>query len=514
VVTYTRDLAGNIISVSTTDPQGTFQALADQVSYKPFGPMTGLTYGNGLTLTRSFNQSYQMTGYQVPGVLDRTIGYTPDGNIWGIQDNLQANDSEVFDYDVVDQLIGADGLYGTHVLDYDANGNRTLIDRNGSLDEYEVAYYSNRLMETLNGQIQYTYDANGNPVARGTDSFSYDSHNRLKSTTVNGQSASYGYNVNHQRVSKTVGSDTTLYFYGPGGELLAEVIASSGLTSAEYAWLNGEPLAHFRNGNTYFVHNDHLATPQRLTDSAGAVTWSADYEPFGQASTAGIVFNLRFPGQYFDAETELHYNWHRYYDPETGRYITSDPIGMEGGLNTYAYAKSGPLINSDKYGLYITPQTVGGLVGLTVGFTYSYFINDCDFWTSLGDGIQAGAAGFVSGGGSLMLAFSASSSSTAVRSYLEKGEVDLVNSVASGGYAIAGGSVGKASGLLIQKKMVRVERGFFGKVGEKLGLLSPKMIDKNLKARTLTATGVGGVSENAMAGYYSGKNNNCGCGDD
>jgi len=301
--------------VSETDPQGLTATLADQITYKPFGPMTGLIYGNGLTLDRSFNQNYQMTGYQVPGVLDRTISYTPDGNIWGIQDALQANDSEVFDYDVVDQLIGADGLYGTQVLDYDANGNRTLIDRNGSLDEYEVAYYSNRLMETLGGLVEYTYDANGNPTARDTDSFSYDSHNRLTSATVNGQSASYGYNASHQRVSKTVSSDTTMYFYGPGGELLAEIDGGTGTTTAEYAWLNGEPLAHFRNGSTHFVHNDHLATPQRLTDSTSAVSWSADYEPFGKAQTIGIEFNLRFPGQYFDAETGLHYNWHRYYDP-------------------------------------------------------------------------------------------------------------------------------------------------------------------------------------------------------
>jgi RHS repeat-associated protein len=369
VVNYNRDLAGNVTSVSTTDTQGTFEPLADQIAYKPFGPMTGLTYGNGLTLNRSFNQSYQMTGYQVPGVLDRTINYTPDGNIWGIQDHLQSTDTSVFEYDPVDQLIGAGGGYGTRLFDYDANGNRTWVDRDGLFDEYEVAYYSNRLMETLGGQIQYTYDANGNPVARGTDSFSYDSHNRLKSATVAGQSASYGYNVSHQRVSKTVGSDTTAYFYGPGGELLAEVVASSGLTSAEYAWLNGEPLAHFQNGSTYFVHNDHLATPQRLTDSTGAVAWSADYEPFGKATTTGIEFNLRFPGQYFDAETRLHYNWHRYYDPSTGRYITSDPLGLEGGLNTYVYAVGNPVLIYDPYGLFGMEDIYGGIYRITGGWS-------------------------------------------------------------------------------------------------------------------------------------------------
>ena len=100
------------------------------------------------------------------------------------------------------------------------------------------------------------------------------------------------------------------------------------------------------------VHDDHLATPQRLTDSSGSVAWSGDYEPFGRAQTTGITFNLRFPGQYFDAETGLHYNWHRYYDPSTGRYITSDPIGLEGGLNTYVYAYSNPVALFDPDGLW------------------------------------------------------------------------------------------------------------------------------------------------------------------
>ncbi|WP_258273348.1 RHS repeat-associated core domain-containing protein, partial [Escherichia coli] len=88
-------------------------------------------------------------------------------------------------------------------------------------------------------------------------------------------------------------------------------------------------------GQTYQVHVDHLGTPKALTDVSGQVVWKASYSPFGKASIIiqGPTFNLRFPGQYYDAETGFHYNWRRYYDPATGRYITSDPLGLIDGVN-------------------------------------------------------------------------------------------------------------------------------------------------------------------------------------
>ena len=103
----------------------------------------------------------------------------------------------------------------------------------------------------------------------------------------------------------------------------------------------------------YFVHNDHLGTPQVITDESQVIVWQAEYNPFGKASVIiqSITNNVRFPGQYYDQETGLHYNYYRYYDPTTGRYITSDPIGLRGGLNTYAYVGGNPLSYSDPSGL-------------------------------------------------------------------------------------------------------------------------------------------------------------------
>ncbi len=141
---------------------------------------------------------------------------------------------------------------------------------------------------------------------------------------------------------------------------------------AEYVWLGSTPIAFVQSEQNYHVHVDHLGTPKVLTDASGQVGWRADYSPFGKASitSQGPTFNLRFPGQYYDAETGLHYNWHRYYDPETGRYISSDPIGLAGGINTYAYALSNPVALTDPTGLR-PPGSIAGDFGFSSGLPSS-----------------------------------------------------------------------------------------------------------------------------------------------
>ena len=119
----------------------------------------------------------------------------------------------------------------------------------------------------------------------------------------------------------------------------------------------------------YYFHNDHLGTPQAITDATGRKVWEAEYDPFGKAIVnqdpdgdgQNVVNNLRFPGQYYDAETGLHYNNHRDYDPATGRYLQPDPIGLEGGPNLYSYVQNNPLVFIDPDGLMKLPGVPGGL---------------------------------------------------------------------------------------------------------------------------------------------------------
>jgi RHS repeat-associated protein len=108
-----------------------------------------------------------------------------------------------------------------------------------------------------------------------------------------------------------------------------------------------------QGGAAYSIAPDHLGAPYKIVNSANAQVWVWDHDPFGNgAPTAAAEFwhRLRFPGQVYDSESKLHSNGQRDYDPRLGRYLESDPIGLEGGINTYAYANNNPVNSVDPSG--------------------------------------------------------------------------------------------------------------------------------------------------------------------
>lgn len=165
--------------------------------------------------------------------------------------------------------------------------------------------------------------------------------------------ASYQYNFKGERVSKTLNGNTTHFIYDGNGQLIAEA-DSNGVIQQEYIFLNGQRLASIINNRLYYVHTNHLGAPVALTDSSGMVQWKAGYTPFGKmvVEIDQISQQQGFPGQYLDAETGMYYNYFRDYDPEIGRYIQSDPIGLGGGVNTYGYVGGSPVNRIDPLGLY------------------------------------------------------------------------------------------------------------------------------------------------------------------
>ncbi|MBF0526412.1 MAG: hypothetical protein HQK56_15110, partial [Deltaproteobacteria bacterium] len=174
---------------------------------------------------------------------------------------------------------------------------------------------------------------------------------RLVQVTAGSNTTSYAINGLGQRVSKT-GAATTIFAYDEAGHLLGEY-DSAGSVIQETVWLGDLPVAVLKTGAQYFVNPDHLGSPRSIVDGSGNTVWKWDKDPFGNgAPTGSLTYNLRFPGQYFDSETGLYYNMARDYNPGLGRYIQSDPIGLDGGVNTYAYVVGDPVNRIDPWGLW------------------------------------------------------------------------------------------------------------------------------------------------------------------
>jgi RHS repeat-associated protein len=126
----------------------------------------------------------------------------------------------------------------------------------------------------------------------------------------------------------------------------------------EFVYLNSTPIATLKPQMNYRVYADHLDTSRRVVtnDEYAEIMWKWESKPFGESKATGTVsFNLRFPGQYFDVETRTHYNINRNYNPVTGRYIQSDPIGFDGGVNGFGYVNNSPIMNVDLFGLWCWP---------------------------------------------------------------------------------------------------------------------------------------------------------------
>jgi len=199
--------------------------------------------------------------------------------------------------------------------------------------------------------------------------FSYSNANRLVLVQSGGVTlATYAVSALGQRVSKSVSGGTTLFIYDEQGHLIGEYDGTGALIQ-ETIWLEDLPVATLRPTgaggsptpiNVYYVHADHLGSPRAVTrPSDNAIMWQWDnLDPYGvnaanenPASQGTFHYNLRFPGQYYDAETGTHYNYYRDYDPAAGRYEQSDPIGLAGGMNTFDYGAGDPVGTSDPMGL-------------------------------------------------------------------------------------------------------------------------------------------------------------------
>jgi RHS repeat-associated protein len=384
VVTYTRDAMGRITDVATAaNSVAVPAAVVSGATYEPFGPLTSLGYGNNLDLSVQYDQDYQPSARLVTGsatVQDLSYTVDADGNITAIGDLVTGARSQIFQYDALQRLTFANGLYGQLSYGYDGVGNR--LSQTGGTDNlaesYAYAANSNELASVVNSTTtrSFTYTVAGNLAldnhSDGTFlAYSYDQKNHLVQAANQSKIlATFDYDFRGLRVGKdTTGSPrqassltapTMLFHYDRQGHIIAENDNVES-TLTEYIWLDDMPVAMAHNGTLYFVHADHLNTPQKVTDGSQNLVWDAVLRPFGQIQQESFSFTqlLRFPGQYRDAEDRLFYNYFRDYDPAVGRYVESDLVGIAGGINTYAYVDGNPIGFTDTYGLSKTDRWFG-----------------------------------------------------------------------------------------------------------------------------------------------------------
>ncbi len=359
-----------------------------------FGPPGSRTFGNGRTLAKTYDQNYWIDAVNgTPAGLSLDFGTDEVGNIVGLTVGAAAN-NRVYDYDDLNRLTSVVNGSAANVeaFTYDGTGNRTSK-RVGpaAATPYTYPATSHRLQAV--GGVTRSYDAAGNTTqmpsaANAALTLVYDARNRLSRVDGSGGTVQANhYNGRGERVRKVAGPLDRRFAYDESGRLLGEFDAG-GVPQQLFVWMDDQPVAVVEGTALRYIETDHLNTPRALIDPARNVAvwrWDLQVSAFGEhaanedpdADGSLVKFNLRFPGQYLDAETGVHYNYFRDYEPGTGRYVESDPIGLGGGLSTFAYVNGKPLFNIDPMGLSAMcyqdpcknvswPQKEGGMVAGTV----------------------------------------------------------------------------------------------------------------------------------------------------
>lgn len=312
-------------------------------------------------------------------VIARSYQYDAVGNLLTLDDSRNGRMS--FDYDVIGRILAAVQPQLAERFAFDPAHN--IVDpavAGGRVEANRVTVFEDK---------RYRYDPHGNVMEKLVGShtrmqFEWNgAHQLIKSTVARGdtvQKTKYVYDPFGRRIAKRDAFGVTRFVWD-GNRLLCELRGAACRTYLYEPW-SFVPLAQVDSvagaapeagdkAQVRHIHTDHLGTPRELTDSAGRVTWAATYRAWGnvlKVEELGAAPDgehlaqmqpIRFQGQYHDIETGLHYNRFRYYDPDVGRFVSHDPIGLTGGFNNYQYAPN-PVSWIDPSGLSGRPIVVIG----------------------------------------------------------------------------------------------------------------------------------------------------------
>ena len=385
-VDYQRDAQGRIsrIDAKRGGAGAANEVLLNHVSYHAFGPVAGWIYGNGRTISRPVDLDYRTVAVHdpAPGGLSVGFGFDAVGNIDRLTPANATNALLIYGYDSLNRLVNLrDGSAGTVIesYTYDASGNRLSFTNAAGSAMYSYSADSHRLMDA-NLQSVRSYDASGNSIRIGDNAFSYNDAGRnseLKYASLLVQA--YDYNGRGEQVRKYSVQHDRHMIYDEGGRWFGEYDAN-GDAAQQVIWMEDLPVGLWagagRQQTLHYIEPDHLGTPRNVIEpgrNSAVWNWDLRGEAFGSSDPNDdsdgngerFVFNLRFSGQVNDALSGLSYNYFRNYDPSIGRYVESDPVGLLGGVSTYAYVRNNPLLRVDSWGL-LDGSRGGGDGGLDV----------------------------------------------------------------------------------------------------------------------------------------------------
>ncbi len=380
-IDITYDSNGKPTALGLTRPNVARITLLSEITYQPFGAVKSWLWGNHSAASpnkyeRQFDLENRLVSYPLghlaAGGSVRTLSYDAAGRIVSMTHKGNTTPGRLdqrYYYDGRDRLIGFDSATASQRFEYDANGNRTKLSVGPNSYLNTIDPGSNRLAST-SGPVpakRNTYDATGNLISDGTLRFGYGSNGRMNSVSGgSGGVVHYRYNGVGQRTIKSDAVGLSTYFvYDEADRMIGEYDAA-GSPIQETVFFDDIPVAVIKprgvgtKESAYYVYADHLITSRVITNAGdNKMVWRWDAaKPFGEDlpdenpnRLASYIYNQRFPGQYYDRESNLHYNYFRDYDPINGRYVQSDPIGLKGGINTYAYVDGNPLSSIDPLGL-------------------------------------------------------------------------------------------------------------------------------------------------------------------
>ncbi|MDR6672827.1 RHS repeat-associated core domain-containing protein [Xanthomonas sp. 1678] len=372
IVNYAYGPQGRVSALSVDMLSFGVETLVEDVTYAPFGPATGWSYGNGRALSRTFDSSYRAKSIRDAGNggIDVGLSYDASGRLVGLGYAAGTAQRATLDYDGVGRLAHfRDGATGVSIesYSYDAVGNRSGLLTAAGNQAYSYQANTNRL-SSIAGQAR-SYDSSGNTTSIGGTSkeFIYNDAGRMSESKSGGAvRGSYVYNGHGQQVKRTTASGAVHRLYDPAGHWLGD-FDGAGQAIQQAIWLDDQPVGLLQGSSAStnrlkYVEADHLGSPRVVIDPAqDKAVWKWDLmgESFGVSPPnedpdmdgAGFSLDMRYPGQLYDSASGLNQNAFRDYDPVSGRYIQSDPIGLDGGISTFSYAGSQPFSAADPFGL-------------------------------------------------------------------------------------------------------------------------------------------------------------------